>query len=206
MPRIKNVKKKIFLLAFLAICAGVITSSTIAYFVFEGKADNVITSGMVDIELNRSGNVGDMTEQHVMPGSVVAPSATLRNKGDEDVWVRVKAVIEFEESSGRAPIELDNTGTVNQIYLDDSGREWAYEDGYYYYLDILEARDEVEAGSIGNLYFATELDDDFRNSKLFLLVEAQAAQSKNNTNAIYPDGVDVSQIQGWPKSDLPESN
>ena len=205
MPRVKNLKKKIFLLAFLAMCAGIITSSTVAYFVFQGKADNVITSGLVDIELNRSGNVGDMTDQHVMPGSVVAPSATLRNKGDEDVWVRVKAVIEFDDSSNRAPIELD-TSAANQIYLDDNGREWQYEDGYYYYLDILEARKAVEVGSIGNLHFNTQLDDDFRSSRLLLQMEAQAVQSKNNTNAIYPDGVDVSQIQGWPESDFPESD
>ena len=76
-------KKKILLLASVAICAAILASGTIAYFTAEDQAHNVITSGAVDIQIeewqDEIGNPYPNDPIDVMPGVTVSKIATIKN-------------------------------------------------------------------------------------------------------------------------------
>ena len=90
-------KKKIFTLAALAICATMLASGTLAYFTVKDKAHNVITSSKVGIELiektkDKNGAEVDFPKEGisgVVPGDSVSKIVSVKNNGEATAWIRV---------------------------------------------------------------------------------------------------------------------
>lgn len=200
-------KKKVLLLASLAICAAIVASGTLAYFTAEETAHNVITTGSVGIELvektkDDSGTEIDFPAEGisgVMPGTSVSKIVSVKNDGEAEAWIRiwVNTAISDEEKQVCLPLEIEVGGeTIPVITLDTDGEKWTYEEGYYYY-----NKPVAPGASTGTLFetvkFAPEMGNEYQNCKVLIDVAAEAVQTANNP---IPDGGDVTDVKGWPET------
>ena len=171
-------KRKLFSLAVLAICAAIITSGTVAFFTYSGTSHNVITMGTVKITLSQDGQSG------IMPDTTIHNVASITNIGTGEMWLRVKS--HLQSPNAGLPVE--------DIVVLYPGDNWIYEDGYYYYNKSLQPGEAADC-LYPRIYFRKEMGNEFKRSEIHLVVTAEAVQTIHNP---VPDGGDVSDVKGWP--------
>ena len=188
-------KKKILLLATLAIFTSVIATGTLAYYSAKDQAHNVITSGNVDIKLveTREDENGDLhpfeNVSGVMPGQTISKIVRVANTGIGDAFVRVKLEKEIELASG-------SDADLSLISLDINETDWTkHTDGYYYYNHVLPAEnpDCLTEPLFTKVEFHETMGNQYQNCKVIINVFAQATQVKNN-------GDSAIEANGWPAS------
>jgi len=186
-------KKKLFLSAVLTICAAIAATGTLAYFTAEDTAHNVITSGYVDIELEEWSELpsedGDGVPFEdvagVMPGAEISKIVTVKNIGDADAYIRVKADLDV--------ILADNvigTPNLSLVHIDYNTHDWTEKDGYWYYNSVLSP-DEITPPLFTTVKFDESMGNMYQNSIAYVDVSAQAVQVANN-------GDTVMDANGWP--------
>ena len=215
-------KKKLLVLATLAICAAIVATGTLAYFNAETQAHNVITTGRVDIELVEKTKDDSGTEidfptdgvSGVMPGASVSKIVSVKNVGEAEAWIRVWVNTAISEPGDPItnptikclPLEIEVNGQmVPVITMDFDTENWVYEDGYYYYKQPVPVYEEKADGSVvgvtstlfNKVTFAKEMGNEYQNCKVMIDVAAEAVQSKNNP---IPENGDVTDIVGWPNA------
>lgn len=199
-------KRKLLLLALITICAATIASGTIAYFTAEDRADNIITSGKVGIELvektkDLSGAEVEFPTDGitgVMPGTSASKIVSVNNTGDADAWIRVQVEMSITGKDGASlPMELTAEGaTIPVLTLDIDTENWIDGgDGFYYY-KLPVAPGTSTSALFKEVYFAKEMGNEYQECSTIILVSAQAVQSANNP---IPDGGDVTGVKGWPQ-------
>ena len=205
-------KKKILLLATLAIFTSVIATGTLAYFTAEGQAHNVITTGKVGIELIEkmtasNGTMIDFPKEGVggvMPGTSVSKIVSVKNTGDAQAWIRVWVNVGISEAGDpisnpmikNLPLTItDSNGEeIDVITLDFDHEKWIHseEDGYYYYIDPVDVNDSTST-LFETVSFAKEMGNEYQNCKVLIDVSAEAVQTANNGNK-------VTEANGWPEN------
>lgn len=173
-------KKQIIIGSVFAVTAAVAAGSTLAYFTAEDTAENVITTGNIDIAINeyKKGTDSDALETYIpqteplMPGETVSKVVKVENTGGGSAYIRAKINLYFEN---------DNSLSTEPVQLSINTDDWTYntDDGYYYYNDILDTGLETEP-----LFESFTLDsfagNEYENQTLIIDIDAQAIQSKNN--------------------------
>lgn len=184
-------KKKIAILAVLAILVASVAVGSLAYYTHEDTVINTITSGGVTIRLVEQTLQGDALVDFpaggisgVMPGSSVSKIVTVENQGSE-AWVRIlveTAVTDGE--GGELPADVMSF---------DIGADWHLgADGYYYYT-LPVAQGESTQPLFEHVTFSTDMGNEYQNCTVNITVSAQAVQTANN-GAAYQDA------QGWPEA------
>lgn len=204
-------KKKILLLAALAICTATIASGTLAYYTSQDQAHNVITSGKVAIELvekTLDGNTKvDFPKEGidgVMPGTSVSKIVSVKNTGDADAWIRVAVDMEIHDQNAspsnpdrKLPLTIDKgNGKIDVIMLDIDDAGWIYKDGYYYYKKPVKPDDSTTT-LFEKVTFAKEMGNEYQNCRISIDVAAEAVQVANNPIPT-ATGSNVTDIKGWP--------
>ena len=192
-------KKKLFVLAVLAIILAGMATGTLAYYTAKSDVQNVITSGSIDIDLvetmkNEDGQIVPYPTDPVggiMPGTEHSKIVNVKNVGEHPAWVRVKVT---------KSIKVDGKSQDDSVLsLDLNTTEWIDgEDGYYYYKDILAPGATTAKPLFTKVNFAGEkMGNEYQNARIEIGVQAQGVQSENNPA---PTGGDVTDVKGWPKS------
>lgn len=183
-----RLKKRIVLLAALLGVIAVMTTGTLAYFTAEETVNNVITTGVLDMELVEltTGGVPFPTEEEggidgVMPGMVVDKVAYVENTGSVDMYVRVRLTTTCKGAEGELP--------VDGITLDYNTAEWTEKDGWYYYNEVVTPGNATTP-VITTVTFDKSLGNEYMNARVEVLVEAQSVQAKNN-------GSSALEAAGW---------
>lgn len=199
----KDMKKKIFVLAVMTVLVSSIAAGTLAYFTDSTMGHNVITTGDVEIQLkettdrtDQNGNPIDFEDvSGVMPGTEVSKIVQVENIGLSDAYVRVKVDTEIELLAGNT--EKPDLGLVSVRYTTDNGDTmeyntacWKKTDGYYYYLDKLEPG-EITEPLITDVAFDTTMGNSYQGCTATVDVSAQATQAANN-------GSSALEAKGWP--------
>ena len=197
-------KKKIALLALMAIFAAIAASSTIAYFTSETTAHNVITSGGIGITLVETMNDGEpfINQTGVMPATSVSKIVKVLN--DEEMsWIRVKLITSVESAGGAS--ELDSKYVIPRFIhgekaislkqleaAENSFFKWTYnaEDGYWYYTEPVENGAYTDA-LFHEVYFDANMGNAYQGCTVKIDVKAEAVQYANN-------GATVFEAAGWP--------
>ena len=175
-------------LALTALLISVLAQGTQAYYSTFGTATNVVTSGNITLQIVEKTGLGDDFPQggvYIIPGDVVSKVVTVENICEHPFYLRVKLVYgtNAEELTPEECLKL-NINTEN----------WVYQDGWYYYTDVLQPGEETPY-----VFSQVEIVGDQINAShigkvLQLTVKAQAVQSENNPI----ENGDTSTAQGWP--------
>ena len=183
-------KRKLLMVAVLALCAALAAGGTLAYFTAEGRAHNVITTGGVKIAVQEWADV-EKTQPFenldgIMPNTVVTKIAEIKNTGASPAYVRVQVTKGIlPAGAGEIDPEL--------ITLDLNETDWTLrEDGYLYYNSALQPG-ELTAPIFTSVMFDKEMGNEYQGATVNVDVAAQAVQSANN-------GASVLEAQGWPEA------
>lgn len=183
MGKIKEMfeRKKLLTLAVLVCCAAILAGSTLAYFVAEETAYNVITTGSLDMKLHEETTGGKPWPEEGMsdvnPGTDVDKIVYIENTGSIDFYTRISLDKEIIPAEG-VTAELDFT----HITLDIDDEHWIEQDGFYYYYRALKPGEKTEP-LFTTVSFGAELGNEYMYAKVIIGVNAQAVQSRNNTDS-----------------------
>lgn len=174
-------RKRTLTIAIALVCMLVLIGGSVAYFTTENTATNAVSSSNVKIELvlmemNDSEEMVLVSgEKTVVPGEGVMRTASIKNTGSEDAWVRIK--IPKPEN-----IEL---------WQETDPDKWTEKEDCLYYNTPLKPGETTDP-----LYFGVNFDESLGNNdsgkKLSLLLKGQGVQHVHN-------GEVVTDAQGWPE-------
>lgn len=188
-------KKKILVLAFIALCLSMISYATVAYFTYEDTATNVITMGNIRIELQETAipegggePIPFKDAYDVLPGKEVSKIVQIKNVGAQQAWIRISV-----ESSIALAEGVEGEGDPSLIGFDLNKECWIEQDGYYYYKEALKPGDTT-VPLFTKVKFDPEMGNIYQNSKALIRINAQATQVIHN-------GDTVLEAVGWPKAE-----
>ncbi len=198
-------KRKLFILALAAICTSIIAAGTLAYYTAEDTANNVITSGGIDIDVveqmrDGDGNLVDFPDTGitgVMPDTSVSKIVTVKNTGTSDAWIRINVEMLIKDANGELmAVKLPSGEQILMINFDNEN--WTDgRDGYYYYNSPL-ASGESTTPLFEEVKINPLTGNDYQKSTANINIYAQAVQTANNG---IPAGGSVTDIKGWPAAD-----
>ena len=188
-----NMKKKLFVCAFIVICLSIVAYGTAAYFSYEDTATNVITAGDVKIDLEEwavsedgSGLVPFTEAVDVLPGTDVSKIVQVRNTGGQTAWIRISLDASIRLAGG-----VEGEADTSLISYDLNTDAWTEKDGYYYYNTALEP-DETTEPLFTKVTFSAAMSNLYQHSKAIINVGAQATQKANNGQTVF-------EAAGWPQ-------
>ena len=189
-----NKKTLITMLSAVALVGVIGVGSTLAYFTDNDAANNVVTMGHVDIELEEpqfaEANENN-TIENVVPNQTITKDPTITVvAGSESCYLRAKVEISDKLTADQAAELLEN------INIDDE--KWVLStDGYYYYQDKVEKAAEDQTVVLFDTVVIPELwGNEVANLTFEINVSAEAIQADN----FVPTETD-GKITGWYTSD-----
>lgn len=179
-------KKRILLIALLVLLIALYSTGTYSNPVYTQKATNVITAGSVDVKIHEytaSGEVYPNIPVVIMPGDVVGKRVEVENTGSSPAFLRVKLT---------PGINDEKLTAADCIQMDINDADWTYQDGYYYYNQILQPGQTTSALLTRVTFDGTKVTNAYLGKLFSLNVEVQAVQSEHN-------GAEPLEAQGWPE-------
>lgn len=188
-----NTKKNILIAMILAICLAS-TFISIAFITSQTTADNIITFGSIKMKLHET-YINEQGKEEVFDASVTTDVTydanqsrifCVENIGKHPIYVRLSFKLTGEDKDGK-PIEIEP-----YINFETDESDWIYEDGWYYYQNVLDPDVKTKELITDVIFDINEITKDYPGSNYKLEVIAQGVQSENNDS-------DVLQVVGWPE-------
>ena len=187
--RKKISRKYIAVLAVMLACAAILATGTLAYFVAEETAYNVITTGVLDMLLVEETSGGqpwpDDGISGVMPGAEVDKIPQVQNIGTVDFYTRIRVTLSAVAEDKKTPLDTE------PVELNINTEFWTEKDGWYYYRESVAPGGETEP-LFTVVRFDEQMGNEYQNAEFYIDLKAQAVQSKNND-----EGGPLS-AEGWP--------
>lgn len=192
-------KKKVLLLAVIAICAAICASGTLAYFTAEDRAHNVITTNGIGILIEEwqetaAGLVPYPKDKpiDVMPGVAVSKIAAVKNL-EADAYIRAKIDLTVMDPEGNV-MDLSGETLEKIISVAVNTDHWIRkaDDGqWWYYSEVVDGGDTTEALFTEVVFSGPNMTNEYQRCTVNVVVTAQAVQAANNGEA-------VMEAAGWP--------
>lgn len=188
-------KKRILAIAVIVMCLAILATGTSAYFIAEETSYNVITTGLLHMELVEETTGGKPWPstgiQNVVPATETDKVVYVVNRGSVPFFAR----IQMEQQITPAP-GVEAELTFEHISLDLNTDCWIEQGGFYYYYRALQPGESSEP-LFTKVIFAPEMGNEYMDATVEVAVQAQAVQSDNN-------GYDPLFALGWsePAKDL----
>lgn len=188
-------RKKLLAVSLLVILLSLAAYGTYAYLTEEARTTNVITTGTIDISLHETTTDADGKQvafpkngiSGVVPGKAVDKLVTVENVGTGDSWVRVGVACKIVAADKMTELPLALANKENALLFDINTEAWSLgEDGYYYY-NTSVAPEGVTEQLFSKVTFNPAMGNEYQECTVYVDVEAQAVQVKNNPGA-----------DGWP--------
>lgn len=178
-------KKKILVIAIAVMVLSVVGYGTLAWFTSQSTANNTITTGDIEIQVEETMLQGEEEVPYVDPTDTLVPGTTnskivrVENTGSDAAYVRVKVDIAFDDESLATDVVSLNTNSA-----------WTYSNGYYYYNQVLQSG-ATTTDLFDSYTFSSSAGNEYATAVLSIDVNAQAVQSDNN-------GTSALTATGWP--------
>lgn len=192
-------KKRILLLAAMAICASIFATGTLAYFTAKDQVHNVITTNGVDIEIEEWQKTDEGLVPYpkddpinVMPGVTVSKIATIKNM-EAEAYIRAKFEVVITREDGSV-MELSPETLASIISLTMNGEDWLRKDGdgvWWYYNAPVATGASTEAFFTEVIFDGPNMTNVYQNCTVEVIVKAQGVQNANN-------GASALEAAGWP--------
>ena len=182
-------KRRVVMLAMIAICVAILATGTLAYFTAEETAYNVITTGILSMDLVEETTGGKPFPSGeisgIVPGMEVDKIPYVVNNGGVEFYARMR-------------IEMRVTGADGKLLSDEyvslnfDRESWMEKDGYFYYNEAVKPGEKTKP-LFTKVTFDTDMHNAYMNAKVEIDVYAQVVQSKNNSGSALTAG-------GWTES------
>lgn len=190
MANNRSRKNRVLLIALVVAIVATIAGGTLAFFAAGETAHNVITTGMLDVDLKEETDGGEPWPEdgfdNIEPGDDVTKKVYGENNGTVDFYLRVKVVKTITDKDGRT-----DTLNFDQITIDLNTTDWTEKDGYYYYNKALKPG-EKSVPLFTKVSFSEDLPNAYMEAKVEIDVAMQAVQAKNNGDSPFT-------ATGWPE-------
>lgn len=195
-------KKKLLTLALTTIFISLMALGSAAYFTYDGRATNIITTGTVELTLTETSTDGTVVTDDdgnfiglhftkVMPSQTIDKHPVVENTGTQPFWLRVKVRPSMTAADKVTALPAD-VMTFNGLVTEGEDATWATNgDGWYYYIAPVDAGDAVEIFS--SVTLSPEMGNEYQDATGMIEIYAQAVQTKNND----PEA-GVLAVEGWP--------
>ena len=187
--------KKSLIATFVMLIAAVaiFCAQTYAYFVdSSASSQNVISAGVLDMEIIELQEGENRTEQsvkpiHILPGTSFNRGVMVKNEGNLPFYVRIKVEKNVLQSENTIPDGWEeliscNFNVDDETTTDVSEGLWVYRDGYYYYIIAVTPGSSTTA-LFDTVTISPEMDNAFENSEIQFNVICQAVQSRGNSDS-----------------------
>ena len=154
-------KKKTIMIVSLVFIISLL-SFTLAYVIRETDTSSIITFGSLTMDISNSTNVSRIVK--------------VKNVGNHPMYVRLKLSVVGKNNND----DIDLTDLVTIPILEN----WIYQDGYYYYNDILEKNEESTPLIEEIIFNQQTLANDYIGAKIKLEIDAYAVQSEHNSDNV----------------------
>ena len=187
--------KKIIPIGLMLIILVIVVQGSMAYFTSESNVINKFLASSTDIEVE---------EEFIPPeqwdGNILSKSVQIKNESNTPVLVRVSITPRWVNEDG-SPFSGDTSS--NTITLDftkelkesiEEEKWFKGNDGYYYYLKILEGNNvtSILLESVA-LKEGVILPEDYKGKNLYVDVKAEAVQATNHDEN--QDGINEYQFE-----------
>ena len=171
-------KNKKLLIILLIILIAIISYGT--YSLYVGKIDikNIIKTGKVDLEVVEDKN---QNNYKIKPGDTIDKTIKIKNTGNHPLFVRVKVIITVDNN------ELTN----DEITINVDNNKWTYNDGYYYYKNVLNGNETSDYLFTKIHIDEVKINSSYLNKNFNIKILTQGVQSENN-------GASAIEAFGWP--------
>lgn len=172
-------------------------SQSLAFLTTNVDTENKITFGNLDLKirettLNENGEEiaysPDETE-NISKKSTQSRIVRVENTGRQPMYVRVALDLTGTDSDG-GKIN-DDVDALAQYNLNEE--DWIYQNGWYYYKDILEPGSKTEELMTEVVFDINTMSSRYPGGVFDLDIKGQGVQSKNN------EAEDVLAVKGWPE-------
>ena len=185
-------KKKILVLAVIAICLAGFATGTLAYFTYDDQVHNVITTDAVKIEVKewQKTEEGLVEYPHapipVMPGTTVSKIPEIYNLGAES-WIRARIDVEIRDVENNVmPHTAEELANIITIAVD--AEKWTEKDGWWYCDQPVKDKTAPLFEQV--VFNGPNMTNGYQNCTVTVTVSAQAVQTANN-------GRTVLEAKGW---------
>lgn len=191
-------KKKLTIIAIVAICLAIISGGTLAYYTHTDTARNVITSGGIKVQIVEQQLVNGALQEYpaedeaiqIMPGTSVSKIVSVKSL-QQSAWIRMSYTLSVLDPEGK-PMDVSAEELARIITIDTDSTSWTEKDGWYYYNAPLSSADEGSKPLFTSVSFSgPNMGNEYQSCTLHIDVKAQAVQQANNgstvTEAIWPD-------------------
>ncbi len=176
-------KNKLLVCALIVVCLAVMATGTLAYFTDNTTAHNVITTGVIDIEIQEWADEAKTVPfpetgiSNVMPGTSVTKIVEIKNEGSNDAWVRASAWSWFD-IEGKEPADFE--GLITPVYNTEYWERSSDPDDYFWYYKEKLAPGAVTKPLITAVEFSVEIGNEYQGVTAMVDVYAEAVQADNN--------------------------
>ena len=172
-------KITIFIILFCSL------SITYAYYVAVEDTNSIITFGNVKLKLIekelKNGTYIDIDDNDSIDITNITKldrMVKVKNVGSNPFYLRLK-------------IDFNSTSNTNDAVIILPNENWKYENGYYYYENIVYPNEETNELMNEIAFNKQKILENYNGNKFYLKITAQAVQSEHNMN-------DVMEVTNWP--------
>lgn len=191
-------KKKILYIAAILICLSIISGGTLAYYSVSEVAQNVITSGGVEISLIEEQLVDGVVVPYpnqpikIMPDTKVSKIVSVQSK-KQSAWIRVNYTVTVYDAEGDE-MKIPDEELEKVIIIQPDSTNWTQKDGWCYYNTAVASGEKTTPVFEEVVFSGPDMDNKYQLCTVLIDVEAQAVQQENNGNYAV-------EAFGWPDSE-----
>ena len=201
-------KKKLFVIAAIAIVLSILAGGTLAYYTSDIFVHNVITSNSVGIHIDEYQLVDGVERPYpieedvsIMPGSTVSKRPEVVND-EAPSYIRacVEVVIKLDGERTLTVLSEEEAAEIMTIAMNTA--DWQRKEGdnkWWYFMPGSVGTGEATTPLFTEVAFSgTAMGNEYMNAEILINIAAQAVQSENNP--IPAEGT-VIDVKGWPKAE-----
>lgn len=189
-------KRKLLFIAAALIALALIAGGTLAYFTAEDTARNVITSGVVAVELIEQQRTADGTlapypteRIPMMPGQSVSKIVTVRSD-EQPAYIRARYTIAVLDAGGE-PMEVSAEQLAQVVTIAPDTEQWTLRDGWWYCDTAVGGGESTPALFESVDFSGPNMGNEYQGASITVDVTVQAVQAANN-------GATALEANGWP--------
>ncbi|MGN1113455.1 MAG: hypothetical protein ACI4RP_09635 [Acutalibacteraceae bacterium] len=205
LQRNRTIRITIMIICFGIMLFILLYMGTRAYFTDTETGGGQLVGGNLDIELIDKTKDNDVEvtfppdgyKTEIMPGVTASKIVSVTNVGTVPAWVRIKVEQKIIASNGTTQLPIEITSGENRIPVlklnIDSDKWYTDGSGYYYYKTTVKPNTKAD-NLFSTVTFSEEMDNDYKNCTVQIIVSAEAVQSDYNPK---PDSGKYEDIAGW---------